>query len=233
MHNQLLIHAIGDPRHETDSQIPDRLRLQRREGAEDLRRTVRTQSVHALTHSFFDSSRRKQAQAGSGVNFNEPRTAENRIAHHNQLSDDAQNIQMRPMREQKIPQPEHLGQGRGASAEGQDGGEGVELGVHALGEEVVGELVVNDGEAPVDEAEPPVHAVHGAAHVAGAFARQEAVEGDEGFGFAPRGIQEGRAEHVHPLHVDAWFRDAGVGAFGRGGGWSGLFGDGRDGVELG
>jgi len=190
---------------------------------------VRTPSVHALLLSL----RGKKSTSRSGVGFNLPWTAENSIAHHNQLSDDAQNIQMRPMREQKVPQPEHLGQGRGASAEGQDGGEGVELGVHALGEEVVGELVVDDGEAPVDEAEPPVHAVHGAAHVAGALARQEAVEGDEGFGFATRGVQEGRAEHVHPLHVDAWFRDAGVGAFGRGGGWAGWFGDGRDGVELG
>ena len=40
MHDQLLIHAIRDPRHETDGQVPDRSCLQRREGAEDLGRTA-------------------------------------------------------------------------------------------------------------------------------------------------------------------------------------------------
>lgn len=175
-------------------------------------------------------SRGKENTSRRGVGVGSPRAAENSIAHHDQLGDDAQNIQMGAMREQEVPELEHFGQRRRASAEGQDGGEGVELGVHAFGEQVVGELVVDEGEALVDEGETLVHAVHGAADVAGAFARQEAVEGDEGFGFAARGVQEGRAEHVHPLHVDAGFCDAGFGAFVRGGGWAGLFWDGSYGV---
>ena len=120
------------------------------------------------------------------------------------------------MSKQKVPKLEHFRQRRRAGAEGEDGGKGVELGVHALGEQVVGQLVVDDGQALVDEGQTFMHAVHGAAHVARAFARQEAVEGDEGFGFAAGGVEEGRAEDVHALHVDAWFCGAGFGAVGRG-----------------
>ena len=48
-----------------------------------------------------------------------------------------------------------------------------------------------------------MHTVHGAADVARALARDEAVEGDEGFCFGAGGVEEGRAEDVHALHVDA------------------------------
>ena len=155
-------------------------------------------------------------------NSNIPGAAQDSIAHHDQLSDDTQDVQMGPVREQKVPELEHFRQRGRAGAEGEDGGEGVELGVHALGKQVVGELVVDDGEALVDKGKAAVHAVHGAAHVAGAFTRQEAVEGDEGFGFTARGVQEGRAEHVHALHVNAWFGSARFGAFGGGGAQAGL-----------
>ena len=57
-----------------------------------------------------------------------------------------------------------------------------------------------------------MHAVHGAADVPRALAGDEAVEGDEGFGFGTCGVEEGRAEDVHALHVDAWGRTAGFGA---------------------
>ena len=60
-------------------------------------------------------------------------------------------------------------------------------------------------------------AVHGAANVAGTFARQEAVEGDEGFGFAAGGVEERGAEDVHALDVDSGLGRAGFGAFCRGG----------------
>lgn len=57
-----------------------------------------------------------------------------------------------------------------------------------------------------------MHTVHGAADVARALARDEAVEGDEGFGFGARGVEEGCAEDVHALHVDARGGAAGFGA---------------------
>lgn len=230
MHNKLLINRIWYSRHETDRQVPDHTGLQRREGAEDFRRT-NTVDLVSTCPALSASGKGKTSRTRPGLDL--PRTAENGIAHHNELGNYTQDIQMGAMREEKVPQQEHFRQRRGAGAEGEDGGESVELGVHALGEQVVGELGVDEGEAPVDESETLVHAIHGAAHVAGAFARQEAVEGDEGFGFAARGVQEGRAEHVHPLHVDARFSNAGFGPFGCGGGWAGFLRDGRHGLELG
>lgn len=176
--------------------------------------------------------RGEESTSRNEVGFDVPRTGENSIAHHNKLGDDTQNIQMGTMRKEKVPQLEYFGQWWRAGTEGEDGGKGVELGMHALGKEVVGKLVVHDGEALVDESETLVHAIHGTPDVAGAFARQEAVEGNEGFRFAARGVQEGRAEHVHPLHIDAWLCDTGFGAFSCGSGWARLFWDGRDCVKL-
>lgn len=123
--------------------------------------------------------------------------------HNGKLRHDADNVKMRPVGEQEIPEAQDLGQGRGAGAEGEDGGEGVDLGRHALGGEVGGKLGVDDGEDPVDEGEAAVHAVHGAADVAGALPCQERVEGDEGLGLAPRGVEEGSGEDVHALDVGA------------------------------
>ena len=83
-----------------------------------------------------------------------------------------------------------------------------------------GQFRVQDGKALVHELEPVVHTVHGATDVARALARDEAVEGDKGFGFGARGVEEGRAEDVHALDVDARGGAAGFGPFGvcRGGG---------------
>ena len=63
--------------------------------------------------------------------------------------------------------------------------------------------IVEDVAAYADEGEAAVHAVHGAADVAGALPCQERVEGDEGLGLAPRGVEEGSGEDVHALDVGA------------------------------
>ena len=119
---------------------------------------------------------------------------------------------MRPVREQKVPKLQHLRQRRRAGAHGQHRRESVHLRLHALADQVGRQFRVQDGKALVHEFETVVHAVHGAADVARALARDEAVEGDEGFGFGTGGVEEGRAEDVHALHVDAWGGAAGFGA---------------------
>lgn len=97
---------------------------------------------------------------------------------------------------------EHLGQWRRAGAECQHRRKGVELRLHPLGEEIGGKLRLDDLEASVDQPQTPVDAVHGAADIAGAFAGNEIVKQGEGLDFAARHVQKGRAENVHPLHVD-------------------------------
>lgn len=52
---------------------------------------------------------------------------------------------MGAVREEKIPKMQHLGQRRGAGAECENRGEGVELGVHGFGEEIGREFGVDDG----------------------------------------------------------------------------------------
>ena len=59
-------------------------------------------------------------------------------------------------------------------------------------------------------------AVHGWADVGGDFGGDEAVEGDEGFGFGAGGVEEGGAEDVHALDVDGG--GGGRVVVGRGGG---------------
>lgn len=104
--------------------------------------------------------------------------------------------------EEKIPEMENLGKWWGTGAEGQDGREGVEFGVHALGEQVRRELRLDDFEAPIDEAQSTVDAVHGAADVARAFAGDEGMEERVGLDLAAGGVEERRAQDVHALHVD-------------------------------
>ena len=102
MHDQLVIDTLWNPRHETDGQVPDHLRLKRREGAEDFRRTARlpvhgTLSARVTCPAFLLSFR------SEGIACL-PRTAEDGIPHHNELGDDAQDIQMRAVREEKVPE---------------------------------------------------------------------------------------------------------------------------------
>ncbi len=77
--------------------------------------------------------------------------------------------------------------------------------------QVVRELIVHDREAFVDKRKALVYAVHCASNVAGAFTSQEAVEGNESFGFASGGIQERGAKHVHALDVNSWLCGPGLG----------------------
>lgn len=119
---------------------------------------------------------------------------------------------MRAVREQKVPEMQDLRQRRGAGAQGQHGRERIQLGLHALVKEIGGELGLDNLEAAVDEAQAAVHAVHGAAHVAGALAGDEVVEEGEGLDLAAGGVEEGRAQHVHALDVDGGFAHVGAGA---------------------
>lgn len=49
-----------------------------------------------------------------------------------------------------------------------------------------------------------MYTVHGAADVTWDFEGDEAVEGDEGFGFGAGGVEEWRGEDVHALDVCSW-----------------------------
>jgi hypothetical protein len=157
--------------------------------------------------------------ADGGPRGHIPGRAQDRIPENDQLGHNTQEVQVRPIREQEVPQPQHLRQRRRARAQRQHGREGVQLGRHALADQVQRQLRVHDGQHLVHEREALVHAVHGAAHVARALVRDEAVERHERLGLAARGVQERRREHVHALHVGARVAGAGaaagVGALGR------------------
>lgn len=118
---------------------------------------------------------------------------------------------MGAVREQKVPQGQHLGQRRGAGAHGQHGRKGVDLGLDAAREQAVRQLRVHDRQTPVYQPDALVHPVHRPAHVSGAARRDEAVEGGVCFGLRSRRVQEWRAQHVHPLHVDPGLRTPGFG----------------------
>lgn len=107
--------------------------------------------------------------------------------------------------EEEVPQAEHFGEGRRAGAEGEDGWEGVQFGAHALANEIQAELRVDNGEDLVHQCEPLVDAVHRTPHIARTLVRNESVEGDECFGLAARGVEEGCSEDIHALNISAWF----------------------------
>lgn len=109
---------------------------------------------------------------------------------------------MGPVGEEKVPEMEDLRQRRCTGTESQDGWECIEFGLHSLGEEIRRQLGFHDLQASVDQKETAMDAVHGAADVTGTFARDERVEEGEGLDFAAGGVKEGRAQHIHALHVD-------------------------------
>ena len=127
---------------------------------------------------------------------------------------------MDAVREQEIPEVEHLRQRGRARAQGQHGGERVDVGRERGGGEVGGELGVDDGEQAVHEREAAVHARHGGVDVGGQVRGEEVVREDVGFGFGAGGVEEGRGEDVHALQVDGG-RVRRKGGAGRGGvfGW--------------
>lgn len=146
---------------------------------------------------------------------------------------------MGPVREQEVPQVQHLGQGRGAGAQGEDGREGVDAGAEIGGDEVGGEFRVDDGEQAVDEREAAVHAGHGGEGVGGQVRGEEVVREDVGFGFGAGGVEEGSGENVHALEVDGCgvggrgLEEEGRGFGGRaGGGGGGGFGGGPGRVRV-
>lgn len=126
--------------------------------------------------------------------------------HNGKLGHDADDVEMRPVGKQKVPQPEHLGEGRRAGAESQDGRKGVDFGRKPLGRQVHAELGVDNGQDLVDEGEAAVDAVHGAANIGRTLAREERVKGNKGLGLAASGVEKGRSEDVHALHVGSGFR---------------------------
>jgi len=99
---------------------------------------------------------------------------------------------MGPVGEEEVPESQNFGEGRSARAERQDRGECVDLGRHVLGQKIQAQLRVDDGQDLVNQGQPLVDASHSAADVPRTLFGQEVVEGDEGFGFATRGVQERR-----------------------------------------
>ena len=136
----------------------------------------------------------------------QPRGLQKLVPHHDELGDNARDIEVGPVGEEEVPEAQDLREGRSAGAEGEDGGEGVDLSRETLGGQEEAELGVHDGEGLVDEREPPVHAVHGAPDVPWTLPRQQPVERHECLRLAPRRVQERRRQHIHPLHVRPWLR---------------------------
>ena len=101
--------------------------------------------------------------------FHEPRGLQQVVPHHDELSDDARDVEVGPVGEEEVPEAQDLGEGRGAGAEGENGGKGVDLGREALGGEEEAEFGIDNGEGLVDERQPAVHAGHGVPDVPRAF----------------------------------------------------------------
>lgn len=197
MVHQLSIERIGDLADNQDSQGDYLLGVEGRERAEDF---IRADQVSKLAICHIQCR-----------GFIVPWILQNGIPHPNQLRDNTQDIQMRAIREEEIPQMQHLGQRRRARAHRQHRRKRIQLRLHALGKQVRRQFRLHDLQTPVDEAEATVHAVHRAADVARAFAGDEVVEEGEGFDFAARGVEEGCAEDVHALDVDGRLAHVGVG----------------------
>lgn len=110
--------------------------------------------------------------------------------HNSKLCHNTDNIKMRPVRKQKVPKPQHLRQGRRTRTQRQYRRKSVDFGRKPLCRQIHAELGVDNRQHLVHQGEPAVHAVHGASDVAGTLAGEQGVEGDEGFGFASRGVEE-------------------------------------------
>lgn len=144
------------------------------------------------------------------------------------LRHDAQDIQSRSPREEKVPQLEHLPEGWRRGAESEERRKGVDLGFQVEREEVVEELRVNRLKAQVDElrgiaggvssvsrARPlalrsttdpahlktVVHADEGRPHVPRNLLLDEACKARERLELRGHDVEEGRGEDVLTLDV--------------------------------
>jgi hypothetical protein len=151
--------------------------------------------------TFVGLSDKRQFQFVKYTTHNSPRTRQQRILQQQQLRHNTQDIQMRPIREEKIPQVQHLRQRRRASAEGQHAGKSINLGRHLLALQKLGKRRIDNGQTSVHQRKSLVHTLHRAADVAGAFPREKGVEEREGFGFGSGGVEEGSGEDIHALDV--------------------------------
>jgi hypothetical protein len=132
---------------------------------------------------------------------NVPRTIQNLAPNNHQLRDNTEQIQMRAVRKQKVPQLQHLWQRRRTRTHCQYRSESVNSRFHIVRHEMRIQFLVHDLEHAIHKRKTLVHTLHAAAHVPGTFLRDEALETREGFDFAAGGVEEGPAEDVHALHV--------------------------------
>ena len=90
---------------------------------------------------------------------------------------------MRPIGEKEIPKMENFWQRRRTCTERQDGGKGVEFGMHALAEEMIGQLGLNYLETSVNELQTSMDTIHCTSNVTRAFSSHEVVEEGESLHF--------------------------------------------------
>lgn len=129
---------------------------------------------------------------GRRARKNKPRRTQQLVPHHDELGDDAGNIQVRAVGKEEVPEAQDLGKGRRTGAQGQHGRKGVDLGRQPLRRQVQAQLDVDDRQHLVDERQAPVHAVHSPANVPRTLFREQSMERHKGLGLAARGVQERR-----------------------------------------
>ncbi len=96
MLDDLVIQLVGNLGHQTDGQSLDLGRVQRRKRSQDLdgaNTSISSASINLRTRYIIADS---------------PRIVQNDITHHDQLRDDAQDVQMRAVGKEEIPEMQHL-----------------------------------------------------------------------------------------------------------------------------
>lgn len=117
-----------------------------------------------------------------------PGRIEQIVAHHYQLRNDTDDIEVRSIGEQKVPQSQDFRQRWRAGAESQYRGKGVDLGGQAFIHQMQMESNINNGEHLVDQFQTVVNTRHGSANIAGNLFGQQAMECTESFHLAAGGI---------------------------------------------
>jgi hypothetical protein len=182
--NNLGVHVLGDLADEAHSDADDLLCVEAGEVAQDLVGAVGV---------------REGQKKGCGLSI--PWAVQDVGPDQDELRNNAEQVQVRAVCEQKVPQLQDLRQRRCACAHGQDGCEGVNLGLHAMRHQVLEQLRVHDLEHAVHKRQSFVHALHRPAHIARTLLRDQPLEARKSLHLALGRVQERSAQDVHTLHV--------------------------------
>ncbi len=130
-----------------------------------------------------------------------PVRAQDLIPDKDQLSDNAEDIQVHSVCEQKIPQLQNLRQGWCTRAYRRHTSKSIDVRIQPLTLQVMVELRITNLQYLIDQLQSMVYAFHASADVARHFCGEELVQRNKGLDFRPSSVEERSGEDVHALHI--------------------------------